>query len=494
MNSIEKVIEKKYGSYKEAVLQFGDGNFLHAFSIYIINKANESGVFNKSVVVSEVRGNSNSSEKLNAQNCMYTVITRGIKDSHVKEEVDVITSVSRAINPLHNFSIIEELIKSNDLKIIISNSTEAGIVFDTNDKLQDNPPRSFPAKLTTLLYKRYKHFSTNDNIKESDILILPTELIDYNGNALKDIVLKYIKLWQLEDNFTNWLNSYVYFANTLVDRIVSGYPKDESEEFEKKLGYKDSLMVTAEFYYLWVIEVEKEHEIRAKEIFNVSSVVKNVVWDNVVSYKQKKVRLLNGGHTSTVLAAYLTGYEYVLDFMTDELFSKFLKSVLFNEVIPSMNLNKNELESFALSVIERFSNPYIKHRLLDISLNSASKMLARLTPSITEYYKKTKKVPRLLAFSIASFILFYKGEMKDGKYIGKNYKGVEYEIRDLKEVIDFFNTIWHSDLEIENIVERTIKEILKIENVFGITYMVSEYIKHIEHNKDIRQLLKNIIY
>lgn len=435
MKKINEIIEKKYNKYPERILQFGEGNFLRAFTDWMINKANQENVYQGSIVLCQpiAPGLAN---LINEQEGLYTLAMRGIEDSEAVEKIEQITSVSRCINPYEDYNALLEVARSADLEVVISNTTEAGITYKEGDKLTDAPPSSFPAKVTALLFERYKAFNGDTN---KGLLFLPVELIDNNGAELKRIVLQYAKEWELGAEFINWIETANKFTSTLVDRIVTGYPKDQLDYFEEKLGYKDNIIVTSELFNLWVIEGKKEWS----DILPIHKTDANVIWtEDVTPYKKRKVRILNGAHTSTVLAAYLAGHDIVLDFMNDEIFKNYLNKLMFNEIIPTLDLPKEELESFASDVIDRFANPYIKHRLLDISLNSASKFNARCIPSLLEYAEAKNEVPKHLTFSLAAFIKFYQGKLVEGQYVGTRFDGTTYAIKDDDEVIEFFAQTW----------------------------------------------------
>ena len=435
MKKVNEIVERRYNKYPEKILQFGEGNFLRAFTDWMIDKANEENVYQGSIVLCQpiATGLSN---LINEQEGLYTLAMRGIENGKAIEKIEQITSVSRCINPYEHYNDLLEIARSANLEVVISNTTEAGIAYKEGDKLTDTPPSSFPAKITALLYERYKEFN---GAEDKGLLFLPVELIDNNGAELKRIVLQYAREWELGKEFINWIETSNKFTSTLVDRIVTGYPKDQLDYFEEKLGYEDNIIVTSELFNLWVIEGKKEWS----NILPVHKTDANVIWtEDVTPYKKRKVRILNGAHTSTVLAAYLAGHDIVLDFMNDEVFKNYLNKLMFNEIIPTLDLPKKELESFASDVIDRFANPYIKHRLLDISLNSASKFNARCLPSLLEYVEEKNEIPTYLTFSLAAFIKFYQGKLVEGKYIGTRFDGTTYAIKDDAEVIDFFANTW----------------------------------------------------
>lgn len=285
-------------------------------------------------------------------------------------------------------------------------------------------------------FERYKHF---EGAMDKGLLFLPVELIDNNGANLRRIVLQYAEEWNLGEDFKTWVREANHICSTLVDRIVTGYPRDQIGYFEEKLGYQDNVIVTSEVFNLWVIEGKKEWA----DILPIHKTDAHVIWtDDVTPYKKRKVRILNGGHTSSVLAAWMSGHNIVLEMMQDEVFEKFLNKVLYEEVIPTLDLPKDELTQFASDVKDRFRNPYIKHKLLDISLNSCSKWCARCLPSLQGYVGREGKLPAALTFSLAAFIKFYEGKMVDGKYIGKRANGDEHEIKDDAEVLAFFADVW----------------------------------------------------
>ncbi|MCI8358575.1 MAG: tagaturonate reductase [Lachnospiraceae bacterium] len=413
------------------VLQFGEGNFLRAFVDYMIDIANEKGEFDGDIVLVKPI-EFGTLDRFHEQECQYTVQLRGIVDGEAKRINRVVTSVADAVDAYGEYEKYAEFAKLDTLRFIVSNTTEAGIVYDDTDKFELNPPKTYPGKLTKFLFERYKHFS---GAQDKGLVMLPVELIDDNGIHLKECVLKLAELWNLEEEFTAWINEACVFTSTLVDRIVTGYPRDEAEELCKEFGYQDNLIVTGEPFALWVIE-------SAKDISNELPLLKAglpvIFTDNQKPYKQRKVRILNGAHTSFVLASYLCGNDIVLESMNDELILNFIKATIFDEVIPTLTLPKEELDEFAEAVLTRFNNPYVKHAHLSISLNSVSKWRARCMPSLTGYIEKEGKVPTHLAFSLAALMAFYTGtEIRDKALIGHR-GGQEYNIMDDAAVLEFF--------------------------------------------------------
>ena len=489
MRSINDTIEKKYGNYPEKVLQFGEGNFLRAFVDWMIDKANRDGIYQGSIVLCQPIAQG-LKDMINAQDGVYTLAMRGAENGQPVENIEVITSVSRCINPYENYEDLMEIARSADLEVVVSNTTEAGIAYHEGDRLTDRPPVSFPAKVTAFLYERYKAFNGDP---QKGLLFLPVELIDNNGAELKRIVLKYAEEWELGQEFTEWVNTANEFTSTLVDRIVTGYPRDEISYFEEKLGYKDNIIDTSELFNLWVIEGDKKWA----DKLPVHKTDANVIWtDDVKPYKKRKVRILNGAHTSTVLAAYLAGFDIVGDFMKDDTVRTFMNDVICKEVIPTLDLPKEELESFAAAVNDRFANPYIKHNLLDIALNSCSKFNARCLPSLLGYVEEKGKLPKCLTFSLATFIKFYQGEWKDGVYTGTRKDGTQYPLRDDEAVIRFFADAWA-----ENDAEKTAESVLSnkdfwsgkdLTEVPGLKDAVAGYLKEMD-KKEIKEIMAELI-
>ncbi|MDE5867048.1 MAG: tagaturonate reductase, partial [Lachnospiraceae bacterium] len=327
---MELLSKQKTGKVERPVkvLQFGEGNFLRAFVDYMIDIANEKGDFNGDIVLVKPIEFGNL-KMFHEQECQYTVQLRGISDGEAKKINRVVTSVTDAVDAYEEYEKYSGYAKLDSLRFIVSNTTEAGIVYDDTDKIELNPPKTYPGKLTKFLYERYKHFG---GAQDKGLVMLPVELIDDNGIHLKECVLKLAKLWNLEDGFTDWLNNACVFTSTLVDRIVTGYPRDEAEELCKEFGYQDNLIVTGEPFALWVIESSKD----LNDELPLPKVGLPVIFtDNQKPYKQRKVRILNGAHPSFVRASYLCGNDIVLESMNDELMLLFIQATIFDEVSPT---------------------------------------------------------------------------------------------------------------------------------------------------------------
>lgn len=415
----------------EKILQFGEGNFLRAFVDWQIDIVNSKTGFNGNVVLIQPL-EQGMGDTINAQKGLYTTLLRGVQNGKTIEESRPITSVSRCLNPYSQFDEYLRCAENPDLRFVVSNTTEAGIAYNAADRLSDRPQRSFPGKVTAFLFRRFEHFH-GDPAKA--LVFIPCELIDKNGDTLKAIVERYAREWNLGDPFFAWLDS-CDFCNSLVDRIVPGYPGGEAVSICEKLGYEDKLLVAAEIFHLWVIETKGDHR---AELPLVDAGL-NVIWTNDMSfYRTRKVRILNGAHTSSILAAYLYGLDTVEQCIKDPLIVKMMKKGIFDEIIPSMeDRYAAELTQYANDVLERFANPYIKHLLLSISLNSVSKFKTRVLPSLTGYIAKTGKLPPVLVFSLAALIAFYKGGSLAGRELRGSRNGSAYPIQDDEEVLKRF--------------------------------------------------------
>lgn len=413
------------------VLQFGEGNFLRGFVDYMIDIANEKGYFDGDIVLVKPI-EFGTLERLHKQGCQYTVSLRGIVDGEATVQNRIVTSVTDAVAAVEDYEKYSAYAKLDTLRFIVSNTTEAGIVYDENDRLEMTPPHSYPGKLAKFLYERYQHFN---GALDKGLIMLPVELIDDNGIHLKECVLKQADNWGLEEGFKTWLNEACVFTSTLVDRIITGYPREEAPKLWQEWGYEDDNIVTGEPFALWVIESDKDI---SKELPLPAAGLPVIFTDDQKPYKQRKVRILNGAHTSFVLASYLAGNDYVLQSMQDKLVFDFMYHTIYDEVIPTLTLPKQDLEDFAQAVITRFNNPYVKHALLSISLNSVSKWRARCLPSLLGYVEKTGELPAHLTFSIAALMAFYSATEREEKaLIGKRGDGT-YKILDDEAVLDFF--------------------------------------------------------
>ena len=395
---------------KETVIQFGEGGFLRGFADYFFQKMQDKGLFDGSVFIVQPIEKGMCSV-LEQQGCEYNLFLRGIDNGQVVDEHTHIDIISRCVNPYENFESYMKLAENPDFRFIVSNTTEAGIEYVDSNQFTDAPARSFPGKLTQLLYKRFR-------LGLKGFIILSCELIDHNGEELEKCCLRYADLWGLGEEFKTWLVQENDFCSTLVDRIVTGFPRDEHEELCRRIGEQDNMMDTAEIFHLWVIQGSHEDELPLQKAGF------HVVWtDNVDPYKKRKVRILNGAHTSMVLGAHLYGLKTVGECLKDEKVSALLRKCIFGEIIPAIG-DTEDNRKFGEAVLERFSNPFIKHMLLSIALNSVSKFRARVLPTILEYRDMFGSCPQGLTFSLAALIAFYRTD----------------DANDSQEIMDFMKT------------------------------------------------------
>ena len=390
---------RKLPKYPTKVIQFGEGNFLRAFIDWQIQQMNKQGLFQGGIAVVQPidRG---MTKVLDEQDDLYTTLLEGKLNGQKVQDHEIIESINETIRPYEDYQSYLDLAKNDDIQFIFSNTTEAGIAFDENDNLTDQPQNSYPGKLTALLYERFK-------LGKQGFQIIPCELINHNGNTLKEIVLKYAQLWNLGQDFVDWINQENDFYATLVDRIVPGYPKERAADLEKEWNYHDRLIVKAEPFLIFVIEGDKKLEklLPLKEAgLNV------VVTDDMQPYRNRKVSLLNGPHTTMSPIARLAGIETVGQVMKDPDFYKFINDEMYQEIIPTVALPEQELNDYAEGVKERFENPYVNHELSSIALNSISKFQARLLPTFKRYFAKEKKLPLRITLALASYLKIYAGK------------------------------------------------------------------------------------
>ena len=416
----------------EKVMQFGEGNFLRAFVDDFIDIANEKTGYNGKVVLVQpiAAGLAN---LINQQEGLYTLYLRGNEKGVKVDDKRVISCVSRCLNPYEEWDKVLDFARSDDLEIIVSNTTEAGIVHESESRFDQVPPISFPAKLTKVLHERY-------SAGKKGVVILSCELIDNNGKELLNCVNQYIADWGLDESFRRWVNEENIFCSTLVDRIVPGRIRDQAEvaALDAKNGYEDPLTDVGEVFGIWVIEGPEGLEDRLP--FKAAGVPVIVVPD-VTPYKKRKVRILNGAHTGFVLGAYLAGFDIVRDCMHDETVLGFMNKMLYDEVIPTLPLDKKDLSDFAAAVQDRFNNPFVNHELMSISLNSTSKWRARNLPSFKDYVDKCGTLPKCLTASFAAYMAFYSCDIQgldDKGLTCRRPKGNDYVVSDDRFVLEFY--------------------------------------------------------
>lgn len=434
----------------EKVLQFGTGVLLRGLPDYFIDKANGQGIFNGRIVVvkSTSKGDSSVFEK---QDGLYTLCIRGLDKGEKVEQNIINASISRVLSADREWGQILECAHNQNMEVIISNTTEVGIQF-TNDDIRQYPPKSFPGKLLTFLYERFKAFSGSEH---SGMVIVPTELIPDNGTKLQSIVLELAHLNGLEDEFISWLETYNYFCNSLVDCIVPGKPDEAVEkELEQSLGYKDDLFTMSEVYRLWAIEGGEE----VKQALSFAQADEGVIIEaNIDIYRELKLRLLNGTHTLSCGLAYLAGCETVKEAMDNESVSAFINDMMHNEIAPSIpyDVDIQAAHEFGNKVLDRFRNPHIRHQWINITMQYSSKMKTRCIPILQQHYKKSDVVPDHIALGFAAYLYFMKAvEVKNGQYYG-SMNGTLYLIQDDQAVV-FFKR-W-SNLSPEALVEDVLRD------------------------------------
>lgn len=396
--------------HPDKVIQFGEGNFLRAFVDWQLDLLNEHTDLNAGVVV--VRPlNSDFPPSLNTQDGLYTTIIRGLNEQgETVRDSRLIRSVNREINLYQDFEAFLALARDANIRFVFSNTTEAGISYVAEDRLSDAPPASYPAKLTRLLYERFSHF---DGAADKGLILLPCELIDYNGEALRELVLRYARQWKLPQAFTAWLEQHNTFCSTLVDRIVTGYPRDEVAALEQEMGYRDAFWDTGEYFYLFVIQGPAS---LADELCLRQYPLNIRIVDDIRPYKERKVAILNGAHTALVPVAYLAGLDTVGESMNDAQIAGFVEKTIAGEIVPVLDLPADELNSFAAAVLSRFRNPFIQHQLLSIALNGMTKYRTRILPQLLAYYRQKGQLPVRLTFALAALIAFYRGQRGTENY------------------------------------------------------------------------------
>lgn len=421
------------------IVQFGEGNFLRAFIEYAFQKLNKEADFNAGIAVVQPieRG---MVDMLNDQDGLYTLFLKGVQKGKEIQHKELITNIVKGIDPYKNFDAYLELAKEEALQFIISNTTEAGIAYVASDRNDMSPPSSFPAKLTLLLHERYKYFN---GAPEKGLTIIPCELINHNAETLKEIILKCIADWDLGEAFKNWVEVHCSFHSTLVDRIVPGYPKDEIEDYNAQLDYKDNLIVAAETFLLWVIEGDEK--LKEKLPFHKIDLDVKIVTD-MQPYRTRKVRILNGAHTAMVPFSLLYGNTTVKETVDNAFTGAFVHKAIFDEINDILPMDRAELNSFAEEILDRFRNPFIKHQLSDIALNSVSKFKVRVLPSLLDYVNLHHKLPPHLTFAMACLIRFYKG----------TWKGKALPVNDSEDIVTFFRDAWN-----ENDLNKTVTSILQ---------------------------------
>lgn len=458
--------------HPDKIIQFGEGNFLRAFVDWQIDLLNEHTDLDAGIVV--VRPiDTDFPPSLSTQDGLYTTIISGLNEQgETVRGTRIIRSVNREINIYHQFDEYLALARDPNIRFVFSNTTEAGISYVESDRLEDAPPASFPAKLTRLLFERFTHFS---GAADKGWVLLPCELIDYNGEALQELVLRYAQQWSLPAAFTQWLENSNTFCSTLVDRIVTGYPRSEVDSLQEELGYQDSFFDSAEHFYLFVIQGPKSlaQELRLDKLpLNIRLV------DDIKPYKERKVAILNGAHTALVPVAFLAGLNTVGESMNDAQISRFVELAIAEEISPVLDLPQDELTSFAQAVLSRFRNPFIQHQLLSIALNGMTKYRTRILPQLLASQEKNQLLPPRLTFALAALLAFYRGERN----------GEVYPLQDDAHWLSRFSGLWsdvrNGSLPLIGLVETVLADEehwgRDLNTVPGLTAKVTEQLQAID--------------
>lgn len=416
-------------AYPERILQIGEGNFLRAFVCWMVQEMNEKADFNSSIVVTQPLSQG-MVPQLNEQDGLYTLVLKGLDKGKAVRIVKRIECISRGINPFELNDEFMQLAGSPEMRFVVSNTTEAGIAFDSEAKESECPPQNFPARMTKFLYHRFEAFK---GAADKGLIFIPCELIEQNGDHLKEHMLHYAQLWHYPATFVEWMNSACAFANTLVDRIVPGYPRDTIAEITEEVQYEDKMVVEGEIFHLWVIEapawVEQELP-TSKAGLNVLFV------PSIKPYRDRKVTLLNGPHTVLSPVAYLAGLNTVREACEDAVVGKYVRKAMYDELIPTLDLSKEELTAFADSVMERFCNPYVNHLVTSIMLNSFPKFKTRDLPALKKYLERKGQLPDALVFGLAAIISYYKGGKRGEDTIVLN---------DDQKILDLLSQLWQTN-------------------------------------------------
>ena len=471
------------------VLQFGEGNFLRAFVDYFIDMMNEKVGFNSKVVLCQpIPGGDMVRGFINDQEGLYTLFLRGSENGEKINAKRVISCVKKCINAYDDHEELMGYAKSPELRFITCNTTEAGIQYDPSCKFEDKPAASYPGKLTQFLYERYQHFGQE---KGKGFIILSCELIDNNGKELEKCVLKYAEQWNLDEAFVNWIKEENIFCSTLVDRIVPGYPRAEAAQICEELGYQDNLLDVGEVFGFWVIEGPQSLK---EELPFEKAGLPVLICDDHKPYKQRKVRILNGAHTSMVLGAYLAGQDIVRDCMKDDVIREFMNKTIYQEIIPTLTLPEDELKEFAAAVTDRFNNPFVDHALMSISLNSTSKWKARVMPSLKGYVEKFGELPKCITASFAFYIAFYNGQKLTDNGLVASRENNEYTVNDDRDILEFYAA--HKDDSAKDLVHAVCtNEAFWGEDLTKIAGFEEAVVKYLEeiHAKGTYEVMKECL-
>ncbi|MEK4251035.1 tagaturonate reductase [Paenibacillus sp. FSL W7-1287] len=469
----QKMLNKEQASAYEklseapvTVLQIGEGNFLRGFFNWMIHESRKQGLYDGSIAVVQPRPSGKPKiEALASQEGLYTLVTRGLENGAAVERAEVLNVFSQVFDPYSDWKRFLSLAELPELRIVVSNTTEAGLVYQPEAWTEHEPIASYPGKLTRFLYHRYEAFQ---GAADRGLICLPCELLERNGDTLRECILKYCDDWQLPDAFRQWVLEHNYFLNSLVDRIVTGYPKQEqAEAWFEEWGYRDPMLTTAEPYHLWAIEGDQS----LAEELPLHKAGLNVLWvDNLKPYQQRKVSILNGAHTFMALYGLLQGLEEVRVTMEQEHTSELIKRMVEQEIIPTLPYEDEALKQYAREVYERFLNPFIQHRLSDIAMNSVSKFKTRLFPAIHYYLEKDAKLPDGLATAFAALLRYYQVRKGDAGYEGRTFAGASYAPRDDQSLLEIIEQAWSNHLATRTgaSLQAAVVQLLELEALWGL--------------------------
>ncbi|WP_127530212.1 tagaturonate reductase [Paenibacillus kobensis] len=453
------------------VLQIGEGNFLRGFADWMIHACRVQGLFGGSVAVTQPRPSGKAKiEKLAEQDGLYTLIMQGLVNGEPYKRHEKIQCISQVFDPYTEWSKLGELAVSPSLTFVISNTTEAGLVY-TPEPLTGGPILSFPGKMAFLLHERYQAFGGDPG---KGLIILPCELLERNGDALREAVLRYAADWRYSESFCEWVRRSNRFLNSLVDRIVTGYPDAAAAEaYFTEWGYRDELLCTAEPYHLWAIEAEPEME----AVLPLRQAGLNVHWtDDLRPFQQRKVRLLNGAHTWMAPIGLLNGVEHVGDLLRHPALGEMVKKLIIDDIVPILPYDTQQLMMYAGDVFDRFGNPHIRHRLADIAMNSISKFKVRLLPTIKDYLAAGGDVPLRLSLGMAGLLRYYRihREEESGIWVGQTIDGKSYSVRDDEAMLNRFSRHWETAQHNRLSAELTVRLMLQDEQLWGEDLTVYE--------------------
>ena len=484
MKALNRKTAEVSNIFPERVLQFGGGNFLRGFVDWIIDIYNEKTEANLGVLVVKPteRGDY---QKWRAQDGLFHVLTKGIKNGQLVDEKHLVKSISRIVHPYKEWKAFLQSAENREIRFVISNTTENGIRVSQNDRQDDQPPKEFPAKLTQWLYHRFQFFKGADS---AGCIIIPTELLVDNGELLKGCIFQVADNWELPQEFKKWIEKYNIFCNTLVDRIIPGVAAEFLQDALQQVGFQDDMITQGEPYHLWVIEAPQS----VRDELPLDKVGLNVVYtDDLTPFRVTKVRILNGAHTVMVPVGYLYGLETVRESVEHDVMGRFMQQVIFDEIIPTLDMPENELQIFANDVLDRFKNPFIKHHLISIALNSVSKFKARVLPTLLEFEKRNTSLPKGIVLSFAALIRFYKGVFNDQKI----------PLNDDPTNIAFFQNLWEECDGSEAAIAALVEAVLKWEKAWGqdlseisgLKEMISEISVKNRKGRNAKYAVKNIL-